>query len=721
MKIGVRLVSIITIFNIIGIGLLASFTLTSSQKEISRVVEDQAYSLAAQGCGEIKIWLGTYMDAVRTVANVMEGYKDIPIAERRMYFDTMLEQVLVANPELTSVYTNWAPEALDGMDAEYANTPGTDASGRYISGWTNGPDGPYVEAVTGFEWDSITQLGITTDYLFDPFTHEVGGRNMLIANLAVPVKDNSQLIGLVGTVIELSTIQSITDTIKPLGDGYAMIFSSGGMVTAHPNADYLGKNISEIDTFSSSLDTAVNVVSSGKTAAFSAPSSQGIMQFYAIPFTIGRNPKPWTLMVGVSRNTVMAPVYRMLTISLIIGAFTMILMSLGSIFIARSISRPIAYTRTVLKDIAEGDLTKELAVSSQDEVGDLARYLNFTVDKIKNLVLAIRNEADILSQIGANLASNMNETAASINEITANIQGIKTQTARQESSVKGVGAVMGQMVNHIDIINDQIQKLSECVSQSSAAIEQMLANIHSVTQTLIQNQGNVTKLARAADVGRSGLEEVSGNIQEIARESAGLLEINGVMENIASQTNLLSMNAAIEAAHAGDVGKGFAVVADEIRKLAESSSEQSKTISNVLKKIKASIDKITASTREVLENFEAISQGVKTVTDQEANVRSAMEEQETGSKAILDTIGSLNEITGKVKGSAAGMLGGSREVIEESKAMDRLTMEIVNGIQEMASGAEQIDTAVHQVNDISIENKQQIEQLIMEVSRFKVE
>jgi methyl-accepting chemotaxis protein len=445
------------------------------------------------------------------------------------------------------------------------------------------------------------------------------------------------------------------------------------------------------------------------------------MLFYAIPFTIGHNPKPWTLMVAVSRNTVMAPVYRMLSICIIIGAFTIFLMSFGSIFIARSVSRPIAYTMTILKDIAEGDLTKELTVSSQDEVGDLARYLNFTVDKIKNFVLAIRNEADILAQTGIALATNMNETAASINEITANIQGIKTQTGRQESSVKGVGTVMEQMVNHISIMNDQIQKLSECVSQSSAAIEQMLANIHSVTQTLIQNEGNVTKLAHAADVGRSGLEEVSDNIQEIARESAGLLEINGVMENIASQTNLLSMNAAIEAAHAGDVGKGFAVVADEIRKLAESSSEQSKTISDVLKKIKASIDKITASTREVLENFEAISQGVKAVTDQEANVRSAMEEQETGSKAILDTIGSLNEITGKVKGSAAGMLGGNREVIEASKALERLTIEIVNGIQEMASGAEQIDTAVHQVNDISTENKQQIEQLVVEVSRFKVE
>jgi methyl-accepting chemotaxis protein len=222
-------------------------------------------------------------------------------------------------------------------------------------------------------------------------------------------------------------------------------------------------------------------------------------------------------------------------------------------------------------------------------------------------------------------------------------------------------------------------------------------------------------------VGRQGLQEVSGDIREIARESEGLLEINGVMQNIASQTNLLSMNAAIEAAHAGESGKGFAVVADEIRKLAENSSEQSKTISAVLKKIKTSIDKITTSTDSVLNKFEAIDGGVKTVSDQEEHIRNAMEEQGQGSRQILESVETLNEVTRMVKSGSEEMLEGSRQVITEGKDLEMTTAEIANGMNEMAASADQINSAVNEVNSLSSRNRDNIDILVKEVSRFKVE
>jgi len=181
------------------------------------------------------------------------------------------------------------------------------------------------------------------------------------------------------------------------------------------------------------------------------------------------------------------------------------------------------------------------------------------------------------------------------------------------------------------------------------------------------------------------------------------------------------MNAAIEAAHAGDAGKGFAVVADEIRKLAEDSGEQSKTISVVLKKIKSSIDKITISTNSVLERFEVIDMNVKTVSEQEDLIRRAMEEQEEGSMQILAGVSNVNDITRNVKSGSNEMLQGAKEVIHESTNLGRITQEIASGMNEMASGTDQINVAVNRVNDISGQNREGINTLIKEVSRFKID
>jgi methyl-accepting chemotaxis protein len=266
-----------------------------------------------------------------------------------------------------------------------------------------------------------------------------------------------------------------------------------------------------------------------------------------------------------------------------------------------------------------------------------------------------------------------------------------------------------------------VEEQSASVARSSSAIEEMLANIQSVTQTLVMNAENVAELTSASEVGRGGLQGVSADIQEIARESEGLLEINAVMQNISSQTNLLSMNAAIEAAHAGEAGKGFAVVADEIRKLAENSGEQSKIISAVLKKIKAAIDKITLSTNSVLDKFQAIDEKVRVVSEQEAHIRSAMEEQGHGSRQVLDAVSRMNEITQLVKQGSEEMLEGSKEVINESKNLEKVTAEIKTGLTEMAAGADQINAAVNRVNDISGENRDGIDKLTREMTRFKVE
>jgi methyl-accepting chemotaxis protein len=425
--------------------------------------------------------------------------------------------------------------------------------------------------------------------------------------------------------------------------------------------------------------------------------------------------------MGSGEKHIMKDVNIMTRFTVILALIAVVATAVIIYLVLGSVTNPIGKVAGVLKSVAEGDLTKSIDVHTKDEIGDLSRDLNATVDKVKTMINGIRNEATSLSSIGNDLSSNMTQTASAINEITANIQSIKSRVISQSASVTETNATMEQVIANINKLNGHVERQSENVSRASSAIEQMVANVNSVTNTLVNNAANVGTLQEASDVGRNGLQEVAQDIQEIARESEGLMEINGVMENIASQTNLLSMNAAIEAAHAGEAGKGFAVVADEIRKLAESSSEQSKTIGNVLKKIKSSIDKITKSTANVLNKFEALDSSVRTVSEQEENIRDAMEEQGEGSKQVLQSAGQIVGITQQVKSGSNEMLEGAKEVIQESNNLEKATQEITSGMNEMASGADQINVAVHHVNEISVKNREGIEILIREVSRFKVD
>jgi methyl-accepting chemotaxis protein len=383
--------------------------------------------------------------------------------------------------------------------------------------------------------------------------------------------------------------------------------------------------------------------------------------------------------------------------------------------------KPLNRNIATLAEIAETwNLTKRIEAAGNDEIGSLAEILNLTFEKIRSLVTVIRDKVQDLSATGTELAEQMDGTAGSVTQIAATIRHMKEQTGNQAGEVNRVNGSMTSIMEHIENLNGNIARQSESVSQSSSAIEEMLANIHSVTETLVKNSENVRVLAESSEISRKDLQTITAEFQEIARQSEGLLEINSVMENIASQTNLLSMNAAIEAAHAGEAGKGFAVVAGEIRKLAEDSSRQSQTTAETLKKIKASIDRVTQSTGRVLDRFEAIDGNVRTVADQEEGIRAAMEEQETGSRQILEAVNQLKGLSGTVRTEAGGIVREGQEAIRESGNLKRITAEIERGMNEMASGAEQINIAVTRINDISGGNKESINILSGEVLKFKV-
>jgi len=562
----------------------------------------------------------------------------------------------------------------------------------------------------------------------DPIPFKNLGKDTHAVTITVPIinKRINESVGAIIGRLDIGMIQPILEGVIKKYDEVtsAAIYSDNGFILANYLPEFVGKKIDEETQYGNYLNdvkTALRDAKEWEGTVFD-PELKTNMVMAVANIPIGASPTTWSIMIGTTEDYILKDIKAMERFVIILASIAIIIAVVIVYFVLGGITAPIVMVSNTLKDISEGegDLTKSITVSSKDEVGDLALYFNKTIGKIKDLVLLIKRQANNLNDIGTDLSSNMTETAAAVNQITANIQSVKGRVINQSASVTETNATMEQVITNINKLNGHVENQADTIQKRSAFIQAMVNNIGSVNQTLVKNLENVETLKEASEVGRSGLQEVATDIQEISRESEGLLEINSVMENIASQTNLLSMNAAIEAAHAGEAGKGFAVVADEIRKLAESSSEQSKTIGTVLKKIAESINKIKTSTDNVLARFEAIDSGIKTVAEQEEVINQAMKEQAEGSNQLLQGTSNLNGITQQVKAGSEEMLQGSQEVMKESHNLERVTQEITGGMNEMASGADQINVAVHNINDMTQKNRTAIDTLIKEVSRFKV-
>jgi len=686
-------------------------------------------------------WRATYwenredqrLQTLRVMAAQMADYEAIPAEQRRDEYDRMMTSVLQSNDQIITIYTIWKPNAIDGRDAANIGRPGSSPTGQYASAVSRETGDITLRASADVQgtMDYVNGPNARRERALDPEARTVQGKDIYAIRFMVPIinRRTNEVVGGIGTYLDIAPIQErVIETVKS-NDIIARlaVIDDSGFIYADDQPDRVTKNLreAEVAILGDNMEDAFGVIKRGESQQFSgySPVLKSNVQIDFSPLQIGDSDKKWSIMVVATEEFMLLEVKSMQQFAIILGVILVVVAAAVVFIVLSRTVKPIVNVANTLKDIAqgEGDLTKTVNVNSKDEVGDLAKFFNQTLEKIKNLVIIIKREGEDLTDIGDSLSSNMTETAAAVNEITANIQSIKGRVINQSASVTETNATMEQVTVNINKLNTHVENQTKNVSQASAAIEEMVANIASVTDTLVKNGANVQTLQESSEVGRTGLQDVATDIQEISRESEGLLEINAVMENIASQTNLLSMNAAIEAAHAGEAGKGFAVVADEIRKLAESSSEQSKTISTVLKKIKASIDKITKSTENVLNKFEAIDSNVKTVAQQEETIRNAMEEQGEGSRQVLNGIEQVTEITRNVKSGSEEMLEGAQQVIAESQNLERVTQEITSGMNEMAQGAEQINIAVNQVNDLSTKNREGISNLMREVSKFKIQ
>ena len=354
---------------------------------------------------------------------------------------------------------------------------------------------------------------------------------------------------------------------------------------------------------------------------------------------------------------------------------------------ARSLRHQVGNIKETINHTNEGDLTCALPRVSNDELGDISEMIGSFLERLSGIISNIKQNTWQNRQNVEKLENAMNHTGVSIDEIN-NVAGeVKKEISAQASITKRVNETIHEIAKTIKIQDEKIHAQVSSVTESSSAVQQMITSINSIAKNLQANSGEFSNLKSTMDVGSGNLGLLKEKIVLLDTQSNAVMEANSIINQIAAQTNLLAMNAAIEAAHAGELGKGFAVVADEIRKLAELSNEQSVLISKNLKDLKTSINEAVKISNDTGVSFTDIMKSINSVNAIEGEIRNSITEQSSSSSQILQVLTEINSVTTEVNNGSSEMLKKAEATIPEINNLDTVTDSVNNAAANVVENA----------------------------------
>lgn len=530
-----------------------------------------------------------------------------------------------------------------------------------------------------------------------------------IARPAVDEEDD--IFGFYVGMLGFKQLSDKLKTFKVGETGYFFLVDAQGRFIAHPNDDQFLKQANENAGVSELLkNRSIHNITSN------IDGSEHHIFSTLIPTT------GWTLFLSIEEEELhqsIKYVEKITTVfSFLFAIIIVIIVLISYLGIFKRISKVTDLVDTL--STGDADLTTQLVVKRRDEISLLIESVNRFIAKFRSIMTTVKQSEEELEGAGSTLSSEISSTTSTIEQMSNSISIANNQVQQQTENVESSASAIAEITRNIDSLENMIQGQAASVVQASAAVEEMIGNINSVDRSVVKMSSEFNSLETDTKNGIEMNSTVNSLIQRIADQSSSMVDANSIIQNIAEQTNLLAMNAAIEAAHAGDAGKGFSVVADEIRKLAETSAEQSNKIGIELNNIQAGIKQVVDASLESEKSFQAVSTKIIFTGELVSQIKGAMEEQQAGSQQIMEALQAMNNSTSEVRGAAEEMTHGGEAIMKDVHELQESMSNIQTAISEINSGTSYVKDTTKKLNDVSSMLTESITKIGNDVNKFKV-